>query len=186
MQTTAIILAGGKSKRMGSDKALLKIDGQTLLERLIEKVKPLCQEVLISSNYETHNFFSYPVLEDEILNCGPIGGISTCLKHSKTDWNLVISVDAAYVEPDFLRFLISSVNDSDAIIPVWERGKEPLIGLYKGSCLSRMEQMIAQSDFKMHNLLKKLNIEYIDANKWVEKYPCLFHNLNRLTDLCSE
>lgn len=186
MQITAIILAGGKSKRMGTDKALLKLDEQTLLERLIEKLNPLCSELIISSNFAEHKNYGYPVYEDEVQNCGPIGGISSCLKQSKTNWNLVVSVDAAFVESEFLRFLITQIGKSKVVIPFSERGKEPLIGLYHHSCLPVIETMIKESNFKMHNLFQKVDVEFIDAQKWVEKFPKLFHNLNRPADLCSE
>ena len=88
MQITGIILSGGQSTRMGTDKALLQINEKTLLENAIEICKPVCKEILISSNNPEHEKFGYKIIPDEIKNCGPLGGIYTCLKNSNTEWDL--------------------------------------------------------------------------------------------------
>lgn len=182
MQITAIILSGGKSKRMGCDKALLKINGTSLLEKSIELCKPFCSDIIISSNNPEHQNFGYPVFADEVENCGPIGGISSCLKKSNTKWNFVISVDAAFVEPAFIEFLFSIIEKADAIVPVTKNGKEPLIALYNKSCLPLVVKKLKAGDFKMHNLLNTLNTNFVDAQGWLEDYPKLFDNLNRPED----
>lgn len=183
MQITAIILAGGKSKRMGTDKALLQINGISLLEKSIKLCEGVCDEIIISSNNVEHQQFGYPVIADEFTGCGPIGGISTCLNKSETHWNFVISVDAAFVEPEFVSFLISELDESDAIIPVHAKGKEPLIALYNKACLPLMHENLKSGDLKMQNLFKALNTKFVASLKWVEKYPKLFQNLNRPEDL---
>ena len=183
MQITAIILAGGKSKRMGTDKALLEMDGTSLLQKAITLCKELSPEIIISSNNPTHQQFGFPVITDEMKNCGPIGGISSCLKQSKTAWNFVISVDAAFVESDFVDFLFPDADDFDAIVPVHSKGKEPLIAFYNKSSLAKMEEMLQTENYKMHNLLALINTKFIDCEKWLVKYPKLFYNLNRPEDL---
>lgn len=183
MQVSAIILAGGKSKRMGTDKAFLEIDGTTLLKKAIDLCKNICNEIIISSNKLEHKIYGYAVIADEIENCGPLGGISSCLKQSKTDWNLVISVDAAYVDADFLKFILTEISDFDAIVPFSEKGKEPLIAIYNKSCLPVLKSHLKNSNLKMHNLLSAINTKFVDTQVWVEKYPKLFHNLNRPEDL---
>lgn len=183
MQITAIILAGGKSRRMGTDKALLELEGVSLLERSLALCESICDEIIISSNNTEHNNFGYPVFADELNNCGPLAGISSCLKKSETSWNFVMSVDAAYVEPDFVSFLISQVDSFDALVPFSEKGKEPLIALYNKSCLPAITDRLESGDFKMHNLLNSINTKWVDAHNWIEKYPKLFRNLNRPEDL---
>lgn len=183
MQITAIVLAGGKSKRMGTDKALLEIDGITMLERAVTLCKNTCDNIIISSNNISHKKLGGKVVVDEVENCGPIGGISSCLKQSKTDWNFIISVDAAFVESDFVDFLFLEANGYDAIVPVHSKGKEPLIAFYNKSSLAKMEEMLQVGNYKMHNLLTSLNTKFVDAEKWLEKHPKLFNNLNYPEDL---
>lgn len=185
MQITSIILAGGKSKRMGTDKALLELEGTTLLERAIKLCKPLSSELLISSNNESHAAFNYPVIEDEFKNCGPMGGIYSGVKQSGTEWNLVLSVDVAFVDAPFLQFLLQNTGDFDAVVPFTEKGAEPLIALYNVSCIPAMEQLLKEGDYRMRNLLKKVNTNWLDAADFIRKNNRLFTNLNRPEDLTS-
>ncbi len=185
MQITGIILAGGQSTRMGIDKALLQINGKTLLESAIELCRPVCDDILISSNNSEHEEFGCQIIPDEIKNCGPIGGIYSCLKKSDTDWNFLISVDSAFVTKDFVEFLISEIGDFDAIIPVHKNGKEPLIALYRKNCVSVIREKIELNDFKMQHLLNELNTKFVEVSAWIEKYPEIFLNINRPEDLNS-
>lgn len=182
MQITAIILAGGKSSRMGTDKSFIEINGKTLLESAIELCRPIFDFVLISSNNPVHKNFGVEIIPDEILDCGPIGGIYSCLKKSDTDWNFVISVDAAFVNTDFVKYLISEIDEYDAVIPIHSNGIEPLIALYHKNSLNAIEKRIQNEDFKMHNLINSIHTKWIDSKAWTERYPKLFYNLNRPED----
>ena len=168
---------------MGTDKALLELEGKIMLVKVIELCKNVCDKILISSNNPEHGRFSFPVVSDEIINCGPIGGIHAGLKKSDTDWNLIISVDSPFVEPKFLDFLISEINDFDALVPFTHRGKEPLIALYRKSCLGEINSMMNEGNYKIHNLINSVHTKWIEVTNWVEKYPKLLHNLNRPEDL---
>lgn len=183
MQITGIILSGGQSTRMGTDKALIQINGKTLLENIIQICQPLCAHILISSNNSAHEKFGYKIIPDEIINCGPLGGIYSCLKKSETDWNFVISVDAAFVKPEFVSFLISEIGYYGAIVPVHNIGKEPLIALYQKKGLTEIFKMLDDKNFKMHDLLNTINTKYVDSQKWVEKFPDIFRNLNTPEDI---
>jgi len=183
MQITGIILSGGQSTRMGTDKALLRINGKTLLECALGICRPVCSDILISSNNPEHEKFGYKIIPDERKNCGPLGGIYSCLKKSVTDWNFIISVDSAFVTQDFVAFLISEIGDFDAIIPVHKNGKEPLIAMYHKNCISVIREKIKLRDFKMQHLLNELNSKFVDVVIWIEKYPEIFRNINRPEDL---
>jgi len=183
MQITAIILAGGQSSRMGTDKAMLQINGKTLLENAIEICRPVCNKILISSNNPDHDKFGYQIVPDEIKNCGPIGGIYSCLKKSETDWNFIISVDTPFVTGEFIRFLTSQTDNYNVVVPVHHGEKEPLITLYHKNCLPVIENQLAIQQFKIHNLIALLNTRFSDTNHWVEKVPFLFKNLNHPEDL---
>jgi molybdopterin-guanine dinucleotide biosynthesis protein A len=183
MQITGIILSGGQSIRMGTDKALIQINGKTLLENVIEVCKPFCSKILISSNHIEHKNFGFKIIPDEIKNCGPLGGIYSCLKQSETDWIFVTSVDTAYVKSEFVSFIISEIGDFDAVVPFHNSGKEPLIAMYHKNALEEMKKMLDFGNFKMHNLLTSINTKYVNSQFWVERFPKLFRNLNRPDDL---
>ncbi len=182
MELTAIILAGGKSTRMGTDKALIKIGDKSLLEIAIDICKPVCTSIIISSNNPEHGKFGYPVVADEIKDCGSIGGIYSCLKKSETGWNFIISVDTPFVTSDFILFLTTQTENYDVIVPFHFQGKEPLIALYNKNCLSVIEKQMSLHQFKIHHLITLMNTKYSDAREWVAKTPLLFKNLNRPED----
>ena len=183
MQITGIILSGGKSTRMGTDKAFIQINKKTLLENAFEICKPICTNILISSNDQKHKISGVKIIPDEFLNCGPLSGIYSCLKKSDTHWNFVISVDAAFVEPAFIEYLINETDDSDAIVPFHSKGKEPLISMYHKSGLSEMQKHLKSGNLKMHNLISDLNTKYVDSQNWVERFPKIFRNLNHPDDI---
>jgi len=183
VQITGIILSGGQSTRMGSDKALLKVNGKTLLENAILTCKSVCNEIIISSDNPAHKKTGYKIISDEFKNSGPLSGIYSCLTNSQTDWNFIISVDAAFVEPSFIQFLINKTDNFDAIVPFHNQGKEPLISMYHKNGIKLMLTHLQSGNLKMHNLLHAMNTHYVDSQKWANQFPQIFRNLNRPGDL---
>lgn len=167
---------------MGTDKALLEIDGETLINRALTKYKPLFSEIIISSANPEHSVTGCQLVADERENCGPLSGVLSCLKKSGSDWNFVVGVDVPFIEPEFIAFLQNAIGDFDAIVPVHANKVEPLVALYKKSCIPELEKNLSSGNYKMVDVLKTLNVKYLDAISWVEKNPDLFFNLNRRED----
>jgi len=182
MHITGIILAGGKSLRMGTDKALLEFYGQPLLQRAIDFCRPWCQTILVSSNEPEHKKFGCEIVPDEFQNCGPLGGIYSCLQKSETDWNFVLSTDTPFVEPAFFPFLVSVAENYDAIVPCHNEGIEPLIALYHKRCSPEIKKHLKAGHFKMQDFLNSVNTRFIGSQSWVDKHPRIFFNLNRPED----
>jgi len=168
---------------MGRDKALLQVEGKPLLDRAVEFCRLFCEEVFISSDLEEHEKEGIRRISDEQKNCGPMGGIYSCLKRSSTDWNFVLSVDAPFVEIDFVRFLLNNSDEFEAVVPLHSGKKEPLIALYHRNTLAVFRSMLEEGNYKMHFLLEKVSTHFVEAEEWLEKYPKLFENLNYPDDL---
>lgn len=168
---------------MGTDKALLKINDDTLLIKAVKLCTVVCSRVIISSNLADHEIEGILRIPDEMANCGPMGGIYSCLRQSETEWNFVLSVDADCIEPEFIQFLISKINGFDVIVPVHNNGKEPLIALYHKNSLEIMKKMLDSGNYKMHNLINAVHTKYVEVQYWVDKFPKIFRNLNYLEDL---
>jgi molybdopterin-guanine dinucleotide biosynthesis protein A len=183
MQITGIILAGGKSLRMGTDKTFIKVEGKPLLAHAVELLQPLCQKLLISSNNRELSYSNIKVISDETENCGPLGGIYSCLKQSETEWNFILSVDSPFVHPGFITALKNELNGFDAVVPVHNKGNEPLIAFYNKSCLPAMQKQLEAGNYKMQRLLNGVNIKWVESGKWIAKYPEIFRNLNKPSDL---
>ena len=179
---SGFILAGGRSSRMGTDKALLTFQEKPLLKHMINLIEPLCDIVVISGQNSGYSSFGVEIVPDLFTQCGPIAGIYSSLKHSVSDWNLLVSVDVPFVNEELLQYLISEAGEYDCIVPRHRMGVEPLIGLYRRRILPVVEEMIKHGDYKITKLLSQLNTRYLDCNSLVDKYPRLFTNINRPED----
>lgn len=175
---SGFILAGGKSSRMGKDKALLELNSESLLKRMIGLLMPHCTTIYISGSPERYSGFGLEILDDFYKGCGPMGGLHASLSYSPTEWNLVTSVDTPFINPELIALLISGIGYFDAVVPQHRTGIEPLIGLYNKRALSIIENQIRNGKYKMRQLLSELNVNYIDCSHLLEKFPDLFLNIN--------
>jgi molybdopterin-guanine dinucleotide biosynthesis protein A len=182
---SGFILAGGKSSRMGTDKALLSVQGQPLLQRMKNIIQPFCDLVFISGNNPEYSKFGDPLIQDVFSGCGPISGVYSSLNFSTTEWNLFVSVDAPFINEELIRLLIENAVGCDCVIPRHESGVEPLIAMYNRSCMPTIEKIIKTGNFKLQNLISILDAKILNCNDLIQKYPRLFHNFNRMEDFLS-
>jgi len=186
-ELTGIILAGGKSSRMGKDKGLCEFNGKALVAYAIETLKPLCGKLIISANHfpEKYEQFEVPVIGDEIKNIGPMGGIYTCLKHSTTRHNLVLSCDTPFVGTILLKHLLKQVQNEQVIAPAHHTFLiEPLSSYYATNLLDAIKQAINNHDYKLINLFKSVKFKSVLMDTLLPyKVDQSFLNINRPEDL---
>lgn len=181
---TGIILAGGKSQRMGMEKGLVVFHGQPLIQRAIAVLKVLCHKILISSNTSSYDHLGYKVVHDVMHDSGPMGGIYSCLRESKSRVNLV-SCDMPFVAADIYHLLANHAGDAWICVPWYENEHfEPLCGIYTKDCLPDMEAYINIKNYKLPELFLNTNFK---ALKIKDIYPKLkeyyFFNINSPSDL---
>ncbi|KAA1248172.1 molybdenum cofactor guanylyltransferase [Aquimarina sp. RZ0] len=155
---TAIILAGGKSSRMGQEKGLMKLDGDPFISHIINEVKTLTNKILIITNHTGYHQFGYPCIVDSITDCGPIGGIYTALSHTKTENNLILSCDIPFIKKYSLEKLMKHFKPKKDII---HYENNPLIGIYKKSLSSLFLDCIQKKQLKLQKLLSSLQVQTI-------------------------
>jgi molybdopterin-guanine dinucleotide biosynthesis protein A len=130
---TAFILAGGKSSRMGADKAFLDFDGRTLLEQTLELARSITGDVRIVGGREKFAPFA-PVVEDVFPGHGPLGGIHAALRSSTSDLNLMLAVDAPFVSRALLQYLIHEAHhapEATVVLPRCNGHRQPLCAIYR-------------------------------------------------------
>ncbi len=178
IKITGIVIAGGKSLRMGFDKINIHFRGKTFLENSIHLLENFTDDIIISSNQKINS--KYTVINDEIKNIGPIGGIYTALKNMKTDLALIIPADVPLLSKEALEKLIDSYNKSDEIVVFKNLGKpEMLIGIYHKNMVSIIEKQIDKKEYKLQNLLQKSVSKKIDGTMFAHQ----FVNINTQADL---
>lgn len=154
---TGIILAGGKSSRMGSDKGFLKLNDKRFVLYSIEALKPLVSEILIVSDNENYDTFGYKRIEDIIKHSGPVAGIYSGLKASKTEYNLILSCDIPLIKTLILNKLIDAIDDTSEVIQIESNGKTmPLIALYKKSIAPTFKNALDNDERRLRTVLKSL------------------------------
>ncbi len=178
---TAIILAGGKSSRMGTDKGFVNYKNKPFVQRIIETVAPLVSETIIISNNPNYDIFGLKRYSDLIENAGPLAGIYTGLNHSKTENNLVISCDVPLINSEILRRLTQDNFDEFEVVQLESKGKEmPLIARYKKSCESTFLELLNQGERRVRKALKSCRVKTITVKQSNEK---LTANINTKNDL---
>lgn len=179
LECTGIILAGGRSLRMGEDKGLVLLKNKAMVSHVIDALKPLVSEILIIANTQGYEQFGLKVQPDLQPDCGPMGGLLTGLTHSQTDWNLVLSCDTPFVSTELLAYLQSKAHTQKAILPVHKGQIEPLIGLYHRSCRTIFTELIKQREFKMRYAVRQLTPLELNIDAESDFYSeRLFDNIN--------
>jgi molybdopterin-guanine dinucleotide biosynthesis protein A len=183
---TAFILAGGKSARMGSDKAFLEFDGETLLSRALKTAREVAQEVRIIGDAKKFGSFA-PNIEDVYPNHGPLGGIHAALSASQTEWNLILAVDLPLIPGGFLQYLVRQATTTDAVVtvPRTSEGWQPLCGVYRRDFMAIAERQLRAGRNKIDPLFDEVKTRIIDQEELARMgfSEEIFWNLNTPQDL---
>ncbi len=181
---TGILLAGGRSSRMGSDKGLLDFRGRLLAEYPLALLQKHCGTIIISSNNPEYGQFGYPVVADERMDCGPAGALATTLKQTNSNWNLVLACDLPYLNDELAALLLRQVaGEAKAIVPVHRKGMEPLAALYHKDLQPVFGQALHEGVFALHRILSQVPTLKVDAAQLLQQQPRLFSNMNSPEEL---
>lgn len=181
---TGIILAGGKSSRMGSDKGILDLNGKKFIEHIIEAIKPNVDEIMIIANNDNYSNFLFPVYKDLILDRGPIGGIYTGLSKTKTEKNIIVSCDIPFVTSELIKHIIDNSKGADIAVPVYKGNSEPLCAVYNKKTTKEIHQLILNNELKMHKVIQHFITREIFINESDKFYNAkLLLNINTPEEL---
>jgi molybdopterin-guanine dinucleotide biosynthesis protein A len=183
---TAFILAGGKSARMGSDKAFLRLGDETLLSRALKVAGAVAGEVRIVGDARKFAAFGR-VIEDVYRDRGPLGGIHGALSSSATELNLMLAVDLPFVGSDFLEYLLLRARESGAMVTVPRAGGglQPLCAAYRRRFAEVAEQSLREGKNKIDSLFATVETRVIEEDELVRAgfSAGMFRNLNTPEEL---
>ncbi len=180
-----IILAGGLSSRMGTDKAGLVLGESTLIESLVLRFADVNGPVLVVARPDQEIAVgTASVVRDVYLNVGPLGGLHAGLAASPDDRNFTLACDMPFASPELARCLIPLLADHDAVVPMLDRGPEPLYAVYRKSCLRAVESAIVNNRLRMRDVLETLDVLYIAQSELQAHDPDIrsFTNINTPED----
>ncbi len=198
---SVIVLAGGRSRRLGRDKALLPWRGSTLIEYMCARLREMSDDVLVVTGAERRygDLLDVPIFADELRDCGPMGGLYTGLRHARHPHSLAVACDMPFVDRAVVDLFKSTLTPSPsplgeigeqrgegalAVVPEIEHCRVPTLAVYHRDCLSVIEKLHAQGQFSLQALLDSVPLKIISEEKLRAVDPALrsFVNINTQAD----
>jgi molybdenum cofactor guanylyltransferase len=181
MPVTGVILAGGKSRRMGRDKAFLPFGTGMLIERVIEVLRQVTEDVILITNTpELYQRFGLPMFSDVIPDAGSLGGIYTGLTSAKASYSLCLACDMPFVKSEFLRFLCDTAAEADVVIPRNAEDFQPLCAVYSEVCREPIRQKIDAGRLKITGFFDQVRVRVVEGEPLsrYDPHDVMFFNAN--------
>ena len=200
LAVTGVILAGGKSRRMGKNKALLRLGEDSLIGHVIHRMHLITDELLLITNSPAeYAHLDLPTHEDTVSNAGALGGVYTGLTYASHDAVFCVACDSPFLDPKLLAYLLSVLGEYDAVMPytceeIEVRNSsdnaaaritlQTLCAVYSKRCLPIIELMLQESELRVHALQERADIKCIPPEVWERFDPegMSFFNINTPED----
>lgn len=182
-ELTGIILAGGKSSRMGYDKGLAIVNGKKMIEHVYAALSQVVDKVIIVANSDSYNYLNVPVYEDMYKEIGPVAGIYTGLSHSTTEKNIIVACDMPFVSPQLLTTILEHIGNNQIVVPTVNDHLEPLCGCYKKEILEELKEIIEMEVYPVHRVIEFFDHLALKINEEETNAGTVFTNINKPEDI---
>jgi molybdopterin-guanine dinucleotide biosynthesis protein A len=183
---SCIVLAGGEGRRLGTDKAFLRIGGRVLIEGIVEKMAQIGDEVIIVTNSpQRYGYLEARLVGDIYPGKGALGGLYSGLRAAGNDYGLVVACDMPFLDLRLLRYMILLSPGHDVVIPRVGGLTEPLHAIYSKECLQPIERLLSAGRLKIIDFFPEVRVRYVEEQEVKLFDPqCLsFFNINTFADL---
>ena len=187
MSVSAAIMAGGKSKRMGQDKAWIELDGEPLIRRVANVLAQVADEVIVVANDPKYATLGLRVVPDRFPDGGALGGIATGVSAATHDRVLVAACDMPFLSVEVWRVLLDHRYEADVVIPKIGGEFETLHALYTKACVASMERSLAAGKLRVISFFDEVRVQAIEERELRIADPTLrsFTNVNTPEELAS-
>ena len=188
MNWSLAIVAGGKSSRMGTDKAFVKLDSKPMIQHVIDRITGLGQSetILITNQPSAYEQFGLPIFTDVYPDKGSLGGIYTAITYAQHPYILVVACDMPFLNSNLLRFMVSQITeDIDIIAPRVEGYPQGLHAIYNKTCLLPIQERLDANRLKIIRFYDDVRVRYLDESAYETYDPdgLSFTNLNTPDEL---
>ena len=188
IEVTGVLLAGGKSRRMGEDKRHLVVGEQTLLERGLAVLRSIFQDVLVVIAQDSPSLgVDARVVRDQVPDCGSLGGLYTGLIQATTPWIFAVACDMPFVNPAVIAQFTNRRGATDIVMAKLAGQLHPMHALYGKRCLPVVEQMIQVRQLKIQGMVSQssLRVQYVTEEDLFTLDPSYrsFYNVNTVAEL---
>jgi len=183
---TGIILSGGKSSRMGKNKAFIEIDGVPIIRRIHNLFKTLFSEIVIVTNErKLFQDFDAKIYPDLIPDRGVLGGLYTGVLYSSFPHAFCVACDMPFLKSAVIRYLIEKIEDYDVVVPRTKDGLQPLHAIYSRNCLDPITKIMEQKQFKIIDFYSMVKVNVVEENEFRSLDPTResFLNVNTPKEL---
>ena len=185
-KVTGVILAGGKSRRMGTDKALLSVGRDAMIERAVAELSKVCAGVLISGcGEETGRRLGLKVVPDLIEGMGPLSGIHAALLAAQSDKCLVVPCDMPFLSAELAEVMIRQSEGYDVAVPQHGDYLQPLFAVYDHSCIQAIEEALRNNRHKVVDFYPRMRVNYVSETilQAAADIDTVFFNVNTPLEL---
>ncbi len=161
----AAILVGGKSSRMGSNKAFLELKGKTFIELQIELLREIFDDIFISANTSSeYEYLNLSIFKDVYPGKGPLGGIYTSLINSSSLHTFMLACDMPFIGPELINHLKDLTKEYDVVIPKSEKGLEPLHAFYSKKCIDPIKRSLEEDNLRITSFFPHVNVKIVELD----------------------
>ena len=174
------ILAGGKSRRMGRDKGWLEVGGRPIIERVLERIRPLSDDLLVSTNApDTYRQLGLRLVPDIYPHKAALGGIYSVLQAAIYPHVLIVACDMPFLNSDLLRYLTSQATTADVVIPLGESGRpQTLHAVYSKGCLPAIKAQLLTDRLRLIDFFDDVSVHYIERDQVAQFDPNFYSFIN--------
>ncbi len=185
---SAILLAGGKSSRLGTDKAKVKLDGESvLIQTIAEKLSAVSDDIVVSTNGRRYEDITIPVRWATDVNpgAGSLMGLYSGLLSVRYDYAIAVACDMPFINIELLKYMVAMPRDYDALLPMIGDKTEQLHSIYSKSCLPKMEKFLGSGRLKITAFLAEIDVKYVfeDIINRFDPQHLAFFNVNTAEQL---
>jgi molybdopterin-guanine dinucleotide biosynthesis protein A len=186
LTVSGIVLAGGQSSRLGTDKSFVNVNGQSLIEQIVAKLARLSDDVTIVTNSpEKYDHLEAKLVGDVYPGKGALGGIYSGLRAATNAYSLVVACDMPFLDLNLLRYMILLARGHDVVIPRIGGLSEPLHAIYSKSCLEPIDRLLARGGLKIIDFFSEVRVRYVEEDEVdiFDPQHLSFFNVNAPNDL---
>lgn len=179
MLTCGVVLSGGQSTRMGTNKSLLPIDGKVAIAHIVDELTKCVNDIIVIANEkQPYKFLKQPIYADRFQDKGPLAGLESALYHHDADLYYMAACDMPFVSCQVYNVLSKQAEDFDAIIPIYEGREHPLAGIYRRSILPHVQNNINNDRLRMNSFHHDIKVKYVDTFPSVDDQTIQRHFFN--------
>lgn len=164
VHTCGVILSGGKSSRMGTNKSLLPINNKPSISHIADTLKTCTNGVIVIANEsQDYTFLNLPIYPDRYKEKGPLAGFESALYNVNASVYVMAACDMPFVHAGVYRYLLEQLEEFEAVVPIFEDRMHPLSGIYRRSILPKIQSQIENDKLKLKKLFDLINTKYVDT-----------------------